>query len=215
MKLPAITLLAALGVAAFAVHAQETSDWIELFNGKDLSQWEMPDGSPVKGWDVQDGAIHRAEKAGNIHSKETFKDFELVFEWKVAKGTNSGVKYRFHDGLGPEYQVIDDVNGNEELPHRLAAALYYIKAPEGKKLAPIGEWNTAKIIADGNRLEHWLNNVKVLEIEIGSEEWKQRFSESKYVKMKNSEGYAEMEGPIHLQEHGGEVWYRGMKIRRL
>ena len=101
-------------VGQFSSSAADSDDgWISLFNGKDLKGWTAPDGSNPKGWDVADGAIHRAEKGTNLHSVENFLNFELEFEWKVAKGVNSGLKYRFHDGVGPEYQVLDDANATQ------------------------------------------------------------------------------------------------------
>ncbi len=201
-----------LGLPALSPAADEAG-WISLFNGTDLTGWTHQNGGEPKGWDVQDGAIHRAEGGGNLHTTETFLNFELEFEWKVARGVNSGLKYRFHDGVGPEYQVLDDANATQETkPLGQAAALYVIKEATGKKLKPTGEWNQARIVARGNHLEHWLNGVKVVEIEIGTEEWKTRKGASKF---KGREGFGTFEGPIHLQDHGGEAWFRNLRIRRL
>lgn len=189
------------------------SEWISLFNGKDLTGWTDQKRGAPKGWDVQDGAIHRAEKGGNLHTEGIFLNFELEFEWKVAKGVNSGLKYRFHDGVGPEYQVLDDANATSETkPLGQAAALYVIKEATGKELKPFGEWNQARIVARGNHLEHWLNGVKVVEIEIGTDEWKERKAASKF---KDREGFGTFAGPIHLQDHGGEAWFRNLRIRSL
>ena len=201
-------------VGQFSSSAADSDDgWISLFNGKDLKGWTAPDGSNPKGWDVADGAIHRAEKGTNLHSVENFLNFELEFEWKVAKGVNSGLKYRFHDGVGPEYQVLDDANATHETkPLGQAAALYVIKEDTGKKVNPTGEWNQARIVAKGNHIEHWLNGVKVVEIEIDTEEWKTRKAASKF---KDRVGFGTFEGPIHLQDHGGEAWFRNLRIRRL
>jgi hypothetical protein len=193
--------------------AADDGGWVNLFNGKDLSGWTDQNGGPPKGWDVQDGAIHRAEKGGNLHTSEVFYDFELEFEWKVAKGVNSGLKYRFHDGVGPEYQILDDANATSETkPLGQAAALYVIKEATGKKLNPAGEWNQSKIVAKGNRIEHWLNGVKVVEIEIDTDEWKKRKAASKF---KDREKFGQHPGPIHLQDHGGEAWFRNLRIRKL
>ena len=206
-------VLSMIAIAILVTPSRADEAWISLFNGEDLTGWTDQGGGAPKGWNVEDGAIHRFEKGGNLHTIETFLNFELEFEWKVAKGVNSGVKYRFHDGVGPEYQVLDDANATHETkPMGQAAALYVIKAAEGKKLKPAGEWNQGRIVARGNHLEHWLNGAKVVEIEIGTEDWKARKAASKF---KNREGFGTFEGPIHLQDHGGEVWFRKLRIRRL
>lgn len=217
MNNPLLLIFSAAAVSLLGLpvvsQAADENGWISLFNGTDLAGWTHQNGGEPKGWDVEDGAIHRAEGGGNLHTRETFLNFELEFEWKVAKGVNSGLKYRFHDGVGPEYQVLDDANATQETkPLGQAAALYVIKEATGKKLKPAGEWNQARIVARGNHLEHWLNGVKVVEIEIGTEEWKTRKAASKF---KGREGFGTFEGPIHLQDHGGEAWFRNLRIRRL
>jgi len=86
-------------------------------------------------------------------------------------------------------------------------------APETKAINPPGEWNTGRIIANGNHVEHWLNGVKIVEYEINSEDWKKRKAVSKW---KDAKGYGiSAQGHIDLQDHGGEVWYRNLKIKTL
>lgn len=216
-KLPLCSFAAALALAASALsvswlQAEDGSGWVSLFDGKTLNGWVAEKGGPPVGWTVQDGSIHRSEKGGNLHSVGTYLNFELEFEWKVDKGVNSGLKYRYADGVGPEYQVIDDENGNEKKPKGQSAALYAIKAAEGKQLNPYGQWNQSRIVAKGNHLEHWLNGKKVVEIEIGSPEWLQLKGESKF---KDRETFGTLAGPIHLQDHGGAAWFRNLRIRSL
>jgi len=212
---PLLVLLFALSFAQAppVAAAEDGEGWISLFDGETLEGWEDQGGGPPKGWRVEDGSLYRYEKGGNLHTVETFYDFELEFEWKVGKGVNSGVKYRFHGGVGPEYQVLDDENAKSETkPLGQTAALYVIKEATGKTLHPHGEWNRGRIVAKGKRLEHWLNGVKVVEIEIDSEEWDERKAASKF---KDREGFGLHPGPIHLQDHGGEVWFRNLRIRPL
>lgn len=173
--------------------------------------------APAAGWEFKDGLIHRTSKCGDIFTKKAYQDFELEFEWKVAPGANSGVKYRMK-GVGPEYQVIDDgKHPDAKNATRSAASLYDVKAPaEGKPLKAPGEWNRSKVVAKGKQLEHWLNGQKVLELEIDSDEWKAAFAKSKFAKTKGAETWFGREaGPVMLQDHGDEVWYRGIRIRKL
>ncbi len=193
------------------------SGWRLLFDGESTEGWVgLGEDGSLDGWDVVDGCLHRAKPARDIVTTEEFGDFELEFEWKVAKGVNSGLKYRLQkkDGrvqaLGCEYQVLDDANRGEP-PIQQAAAIYAIQEPYGSRPAPTGEWNRARIVARGNLLEHWLNGVRVLRMEVGSEEWNRRKAASKF---RGVASFGEpTTSPILLQEHGGEVWYRNLKIR--
>ena len=177
-------------------------------------------GAPVeKGWKIEDGVIHRHAKGGDIITKASYKNFELSFEWKISKAGNSGVKYRTKGSLGLEYQVLDDQNHpDRKIDNHLAASMYeIIAAPDDKPIKPVGEWNKARIVAKGNHIEHWLNGVKVIEIEYGSDDWKERFQKSKYSKRqyKKNEGFGSWEGPILLQDHQDPAWFRNLLIKKL
>jgi len=195
----------------------ETTD---LFAAGDFSAWTTAKGAPVeKGWKIEDGVIHRHAKGGDIITKASYKNFELSFEWKISKAGNSGVKYRTKGSLGLEYQVLDDENHpDRKIDNHLAASMYeIIAAPSDKPIKPVGEWNKARIVAKGNHIEHWLNGVKVVEIEYGSDDWKERFQKSKYSKRqyKNNEGFGNWEGPILLQDHQDPAWFRNLIIKKL
>jgi len=210
---PLITAASFLLISATLLQAEKEPEWTSLFDGKTLSGWVTDKGQPVtEGWEVVDGTIHRVSKAGNIYTAESFKDFVLEFEWKVAPKTNSGLKYRFEQGIGVEYQVLDDL-GTDYKPKHLAGEIYDVKAATvDKEAKPAGEWNQSKIVAKGKHLEHWLNGVKLVEIDIDSEEWNQLYAESKFAK---KPWFARNAGPIQLQEHGGEVWFRNLRIQKL
>ena len=211
--------LAIVGLLAGAAGAGE-SDWVSLFDGKSLAGWTSPSGGkPGKGWKIEDGALHRESSGGDLLSEKQFTDFELEFDWKVAKGTNSGVKYRVlktpGGWLGPEYQVLDDLwHPNGKVADTSAASLYEIAAPSAdKKLKPIGEWNHSKVVAKGTILEHWINGKRVLKIDIGGPEWPRLKKESKFSKVEGFGG--PKAGHILLQDHGDEVWFRSIRIRGL
>lgn len=167
-------------------------------------------------WSIEDGVIHRAGiRPGSVNTKRTdYKDFELSFEWKISKGGNSGIKYRAHDGLGLEYQILDDERHRDnEIPSHRAASLYdLVPASEQKPYRPAGQWNSGRIVAKGDHIEHWLNGEKVLEIEYGSEDWNARFAASKYSKHQD---FGNWTGSIHLQDHGDEVWFRNLHLKEL
>jgi hypothetical protein len=204
--------------------AQAADDgFVPLFDGKTLSGWTTLAKKPVtQGWVVEDGVLHRKDKGGDIYTEKDYGNFILEFEWKSAVNTNSGVKYRMmyygKEYLGPEYQVFDDGEpakpkiGN---PTQRTAAIYELFAPnDQKKLNPPGEWNSGKIVANGTKLEHWINGQKVAEADTSSPEWAKAVAASKFNKYKPLFG-ANPSGRIMLQDHGTEVWYRNVRIKVL
>lgn len=227
MKISALILLALAAISplrAELTEADKAAGWKLLFNGKDLTGWrafnkQTPPGS---GWTVVDGILTKAAKApgGNMVTTESFTDYELVWEWKIAEKGNNGLKYLIDEkrggAPGPEYQMLDD-NGHPDAKvgaKRQTAALYDIIPPSAEKVlkAP-GEWNESKIIVKGNHVEHWLNGAKVLSYELGSPELKQAIEGSKF---KTAVGFGEkVTGPIMITDHMDEVAFRLIKIRPL
>ena len=200
---------------------------ISLFDGETLNGWVTLDDRPVtRGWDVVDGAIHvkvEKERSGYIKTTNTFENFVLEFEWRVAEAGNSGVKYLAKESdsdrgrayYGCEYQLLDDAgHKNGRTPTKTAGSLYDLYAPdqEQKRLKPLGEFNHAKIVVNNGRIEHWLNGRKIVEATIGSEDWQTRFSKSKVSSVKD---FAIGPGVILLQEHLSEAWFRNIRITEL
>lgn len=172
-------------------------------------------------WELTEGVLSldntREGKGGSIETKKTYDNFELKFEFNIQKNCNGGVKYRLKNSTGLEFQIIDDLDYKDnKTPSHRTAGLYEIKGvPETRKLNPAGEWNTARIIANGNTLEHWLNEEKVLTIEFNSAEWKENFEKSKYFKQGLLD-FATHKGPIHLQDHSDTIIsFRNMLIKEL
>jgi hypothetical protein len=220
---------------------ERAAGWRLLFDGATLAGWRGLgyDTVPTAHWRVIDGTIVKVASAkvprladgqpaagGDLMTVESFRDFELAFEWRVTPGANSGVKYNVseelslahaanHAALGFEYQVLDDVlHPDNQIATHLAGALYDIVAPPpAKRLRTVGEWNSARIVLRGNHGEHWLNGVKVVEFDLGTPRLDSLLEKSKY---KPIPGFAERRrGHIILQDHGDEVAFRGIKIREL
>jgi hypothetical protein len=216
-KLP--FFLAALGLAVGSLLAGET---VVLFDGKSLDQWEGGKGeAPGEGWVIEaDGSLFRKEKSGDIVSKLAFSSFEMEWEWKISEGGNSGVKYWVNkianQNLGLEYQLIDDERHADALKggNRQSAAIYDIKAAAEKAAKPVGEWNKSKVVAKGTKLEHWLNGKQVVTVDTASEEWKERIAASKFLKYAD-QGFAPGSGKILLQDHGDQVWFRNIVVKKL
>ena len=227
MKIPALILLALAAISplrAELTDAEKAAGWKLLFNGKDLSGWRMfnKQTPPGSGWQVIDGILTKPAKVpgGNIVTTESFTDYELVWEWKIAAKGNNGLKYLIEEkrggAPGPEYQMLDD-SGHPDAkvgPKRQTAALYDILPPAAeKKLKAPGEWNESKILVKGNQVEHWLNGAKVLSYELGSEELKAAIAKSKF---KTAADFGEkVTSPIMITDHSDEVSFRTIKIHPL
>ena len=206
--------------------AQKNDGWKLLFNGQNMDGWRTFKNKENDSWEVVDGTLHckpkgAAQKRADILTVDQYADFELAFDWKIPPGDNSGVIYRATEEFnepylsGPEYQVIDDKGYPDKLtPTQTSGSNYDMHAaPDDKPINPPGQWNTGKIVAKGNHVEHWLNGAKVVEYEINSPEWKKLKAGSKW---KNAKGYGiAPRGHIDLQDHGGEVWYRNIMIKTL
>ena len=177
------TWLTAFVCSLSVAHHTGAAETIELFNQRSLAGWKTMSGGKVgAGWEVTaDGELHldRSKgRAGHILSeRDVDGDFELKFTWRVAKGGNSGIKYRVrkygNQDLGCEFQLLDDKgHRNGRNPKTSAGALYGLFAPHAdKQLRPVEEYNTSRIVVQGDNLQHWLNGAKVIDIVVGSPEW--------------------------------------------
>ena len=203
--------------------ADSDDGWTFLFDGTSLDAFRGYAHEKIgAGWKIEDGALVFDGKSGggDIITRDRFADFELRFEWKISPGGNSGVMYRVSLGdpatyfSGPEYQILDDsAHHDGRNSATSAAALYGLYVPQNKRLQPVGEWNTARIVVDGNRVEHWLNGEKVVQAEIGSKDWNRRVEASKF-KAWNKFG-KNRQGHIAFQDHGNRVSYRNIRIRKI
>lgn len=215
MKL--FAFLALLPLSALANPVAQ-SGWTDLLSNNSLDAWKSSKGDKISdAWSIKNGVLHLdksdRKKGGNLLTKKPYFNFELKFDWKISPGGNSGVKYRTNKLLGYECQVIDDNSKAAGKTSHRAGCLYDIlEASDKKVLKPVGEWNKARIVANGNHLEHWLNGVKIIDTKIGSDDWKARFAKSKYKKIP---AFAENPGPLLLQDHGNDVWYRNILIKEL
>jgi hypothetical protein len=151
---------------------------------------------------------------------DEYESFELELEWRVSLGGNTGVLYRVSESAarawqsGPEMQLVDDGGHPDgEVPETSAGALYGLIAPQLKILRPAGTFNSARIVALPDRVEHWLNNGKVVEYDPESESFSELVSKSKF---KGFPDFGRVRpGHIVLQHHGNTVWFRNIRIRRL
>lgn len=222
-----LTCLLLISMLSMPAIADQDSGWEVLFDGTSTDAFRgwKKDTFPEKGWVIDGDALHiqADSKAGDIVTKKQYASFDLRFEWKVAKGSNSGVIYRCveHDDVrlsfmsGPEYQILEDENHrNGKNPKTTAASLYAHYAPnEKKKLKPIGEWNTGRVVVNGSKVEHWLNGEVVVAYDLESEAFKKISQATHYSKWPKFA--KEKKGHIAFQDHTDDVWFRNIKIKEL
>lgn len=205
---------------------EKAAGWTMLFDGQSLKGWRpygKPAGTPIgEGWKIEGGLLRKVPgvKGGDIISEKPYTDFELAWEWKLAKDANNGVKYCVTEARpgapGYEYQMIDDQSPKWNKLHAkaLTASFYEVLPPAADKpLKPAGEWNSSRILVQGQHVEHWLNGQKVLEYTFGSEAVKAGVADSKFKKYPDFG--TKLTGHIMLTDHNDECWYRTVKIREL
>jgi hypothetical protein len=219
--------LASLVLCLFALPslpAESEGGWVSLFDGRTTQGWHhfQHPGQPVSGWAVDDGWLHcLAKGGGDILSDAEFADFELEWEWKLEPGGNSGVKYFVLEtrkaALGHEYQLLDDERHEDARlgqGKRVTAAFYDVLKPDVKApIRPMGEINQSRVLVKAGHVEHWLNGVRVLVYECGSERVRKAVAESKF---RDTPGFGNcVRGHFLLQDHHSQVWFRNVRVRDL
>ncbi|NCD69556.1 3-keto-disaccharide hydrolase [Mucilaginibacter agri] len=205
---------------------EQQQGWHLLFDGKTTTGWHTylkPEASAA--WKVSDGALTldpKAEGQGDLVTDKEYENYELSVDWKISPEGNSGIIFGVHEDpalsqtylSGIEMQVLDNekAEDNKKANH-LAGSLYDMKAPAVASAKPAGEWNTAKISKKDGHLIFWLNGKEVINVQMGSPEWKELINNSKFKTWKDFAAYPK--GKIALQDHNHEVAFRNIKIREI
>ena len=200
---------------------QKAEGWKLLFDGKTTKGWRgYEQEAAPDGWQAVDGALTRVGGGGDLITVEQFDSFELRFDWQVAPGGNSGVMYRVGESggatyhTGPEFQILDNAahaDGKDSLTS--AGSCYGLYAPAKDVTRPAGSWNEARIVVNGNAVQHWLNGERIVQYELGSSDWNERVAGSKF---KQWPDFGRLpRGHIAIQDHGDRVAYRNIRIKPL
>jgi hypothetical protein len=213
---------------------EQKDGWTLLWDGQTTAGWRGARlaSFPERGWVIEDGVLAvvetgggEAAAGGDIVTVDELENFELIVEYNITKGANSGIKYFVDTALnkgegssiGCEFQILDDenhpdakagVNGN-----RKNAGLYDLIPPRNIRFNGVGEWNRARVVVRGRHVEHWLNGFETVEYERGTQIWRALVDHNKY-RVWPSFGEAP-KGHILLQDHGNRVSFRSVKIREL
>lgn len=230
-------VLAACGGSEKKVAAEEppattskAEEWLILFDGTSTEGWRgyNMDSLPAN-WVIADGALKSLGQGGDIggdivYGATEFDNFELSLEWKISPGGNSGIFYHVLEGEqykapyenAPEYQVLDDIGFPTPLEawQKLGADYAMYPADTTQKVVkPAGTWNTSRILFTEDLAQYWLNGKKVVEFDPWSEDWLARRNSGKWDQYPDY-GKAKS-GLIGLQDHGSEIWFKNIKIKRL
>jgi hypothetical protein len=214
--------------------AEDADGWKLLWDGKTTTGWRGAKTTtfPAKGWNIDNGILKvqksgggESTNGGDIVTIKKYKNFILTVDFKITEGANSGVKYFVNPDLnkgegsaiGCEFQILDDVKHPDAKlgvkGNRTIGSLYDLIPAIESKSFNIKEFNTAKIIVNGNHVEHWLNGIKTVEYERNNQMWNALIAYSKYRDWPDFGNAAE--GNILLQDHGDEVWFKNIKIKEL
>ena len=226
-----------IACCSFQVHAKSPArpaddsaangGWETLFDGTSTDQWRNYKKETLSsGWKVKDGALVRSEKgAGDIVTKQKYDAFELSLEYRISSGGNSGLMFHVVEGdgppwrTGPEIQIQDNVDGHDPQKSGWLYQLYKPASKDGSDVSivdatkPAGQWNqmTVRISPQGSKVS--VNGVDYYEFTKGTDEWNKRVAASKFAAF---EGFGKAAtGHICLQDHGNEVAFRNIKVRRL
>ena len=212
---------------------EKADGWELLFDGQTLNGWRDFNGTSLTGpWEVQDGTIWTDGEGddgnGYIVTDREFANFHLKWEWKIARGGNSGLIYHVVEGprfnvpyiTGPEYQIIDDdnweeVNGYPLEPWQRCAVDYAMYVPdfETRILKPAGEWNQSEIIFDNGHVTYLLNGKVTVEFDAWTPDW---FARKNAGKWSHAPEYGlSRTGHISIQDHGYPASFRNIKIKEL
>ena len=214
---------------------KDEDGWIILFDGKTANGWHSYGKKSLgNAWKIENGTLHldaaskKSEKAegGDATTNEEFENFDLKLEWKISPKGNSGVLFyvnedpKYHETYvtGPENQVLD--NGTPTTLGHSDAKLYTHRAGDlydllaAKEAAkPTGEWNEIEIVANKGKLDFFMNGQHTLSTTMWNDTWKQMIAISKF---KDMQGFGTFKkGKIALQDHGDDVWFRNIKIKKL
>ena len=219
---------------ANSLSTEETKNgWQLLFDGKSTNGWHKYGNQTIgKAWKVADGNLYldaaskkdwQTAEGGDIVTAEEFENFHLKLDWKISPNGNSGIIFFVHEdstkfkntyNTGPEMQVLDN-NGHPDakiIKHR-AGDLYDLISVSKETVKPVGEWNTAEIKSDNGDLRFFLNGEQVVNTTMWNDAWRTMIAGSKFKSMPGFGTYKK--GKIALQDHGDNVWYRNIKIRKL
>ncbi len=204
------------------IDAPETEgEWTDLTS---LDEWRNFKADTIgSAWVLNGGVLTLTGKGGgDLITREEYDDFAFEMEWKISEGGNSGLMFHVAEAdtlgatyhTGPEYQLLDNErHADAKIEKHRAGDNYDLQKSTVETVKPAGEWNTTRLVVNDGQVEHYLNGEKVVEYELWTPEWEEMVANSKFAKFP-AYGLAKT-GHIALQDHGDEVSFRNIRVKRL
>jgi hypothetical protein len=212
---------------------EKDSGWEILFDGKSTDKWHNYGKQNVGNeWKIEDGVLHldasaKDKEGGDLVTNEEYGNFDLKLDWKISEKGNSGIIFYVHEDAakypetyqtGIEMQILD--NGTPTRLGQPDGKLYTHRAGDlydllaSKEVAkPLGQWNQVEIKSVNGKLDFYMNGVHTLSTHIWDDNWQKMVAISKFKKMSDFASFKK--GKIALQNHGDDVWFRNIRIKRL
>jgi hypothetical protein len=212
---------------------EKDSVWEILFDGKSTDKWHNYGKQNVGNeWKIEDGVLHldasaKDKEGGDLVTNEEYGNFDLKLDWKISEKGNSGIIFYVHEDAakypetyqtGIEMQILD--NGTPTRLGQPDGKLYTHRAGDlydllaSKEVAkPLGQWNQVEIKSVNGKLDFYMNGVHTLSTHIWDDNWQKMVAISKFKKMSDFASFKK--GKIALQNHGDDVWFRNIRIKRL
>ena len=205
---------------------EKKQGWVLLFDGKSTAGWRTYKNLPDNSWEVVDGQLHCKSDAegvtrrADLVTKNSYSSFEIQIDWKVEKASNSGLLYHVLEThtnayeTGPEYQMIDDLGYGGKLENWQKSGADYAMHPPSKPMSePTGKYNHTLLVVHGDHVTQWLNGTIVADFHAWTPEWEKLKADGKW---KDYPDYGiSKTGLIDLQNHGGGVWFKNVKVREI
>jgi len=204
---------------------EKKEGWHLLFNGSTTEGWHIFQKPGVMNpqWKVIDGELTLTGKGGGeLVTNEKYENFELSLEWKISKNGNSGIFFHVSEDpiyatawkTGPEMQILDDEGHPDgKFPKHTSGSNYDLSVPLVKSVRAVGEWNHVRILVNQGKVTYYLNGQVTAKYELWSPDWQALVDASKFKSMAD---YGQPKsGHIALQDHGDQVWFRNIKIKKL
>jgi hypothetical protein len=210
---------------------EKDAGWQLLFDGKTTNGWHgYGKQSFPTAWKVENGELHLdaaakrrdSTQGGDIITDEEFDNFDLKLEWKISKNGNSGIiffvkedpAYKNPYYTGPEMQVLDNIGHKDGKIHKHKAGDLYDLIPSTTDASkPVGEWNQVEIISNNGKLDFYLNSQHIVSTTMWDDNWRKMIAASKFNQWPDFGTFKK--GRIDLQDHGDDVWFRNIKIKKL